>query len=90
MEVTKDPKLVEEEKWRKIQDEIENAEDDPECLIIGEPSRGSHFNPSAHNVTPSKEPPLSARKSSMGNTNYGAGNTNKFTELSSGFPIGPS
>ena len=91
LEVTKDPKLVEEEKWRNIQDEVENAQDDPECIIIGEPSRLSHLNASEKNVTPSKEPPLSAlsaRKSSMGNTNYGAGNTNKFTELSSGFPLG--
>ena len=73
-----------------MQDDLENSEDEQECLIIGEPSKLSHIHSHINNVTPTKEdPPLSGRKSSMGNTLYGAGNTNKFTEISAGFALGP-
>jgi hypothetical protein len=84
--VTKDPKQVEEEKWKAIHDDLENAEEESECLIIGE---GSHNHSNINNITPTKERPMSGRKSSMGNTNYGAGNTNRFTEMSAGFALGP-
>ena len=55
LEVTKDPKLIEEEKWKNIQDELENAEEEPECLIIGEPSKLAHISVNDNAVTPIKD-----------------------------------